>query len=62
MSAVENGLITEVGEGTAPERGIDFEGDLLLPGLVELHTDHLEAHCVPRPKVHWDTIAGGHFL
>jgi alpha-D-ribose 1-methylphosphonate 5-triphosphate diphosphatase len=55
--AVDNGVIVEVGEGAAPERGIDFSGDLLLPGLVELHTDHLEAHVVPRPKVHWDLAA-----
>ena len=40
-----------------PERGEDLDGDLLMPGLVELHTDHLEAHYVPRPKVHWDPVA-----
>ena len=28
-----------------------------MPGLVELHTDHLEAHYVPRPKVYWDPVA-----
>jgi alpha-D-ribose 1-methylphosphonate 5-triphosphate diphosphatase len=55
--AVENGRIAEIGEGAAPERGFNFGGDLLLPGLVELHTDHLEAHYMPRPKVHWDSMA-----
>jgi alpha-D-ribose 1-methylphosphonate 5-triphosphate diphosphatase len=54
---VDNGAIIEVGEGRAPERGQDFGGDLLLPGLIELHTDHLEAHVTPRPKVQWDPIA-----
>lgn len=54
---VDNGTIAEVGEGRAPERGYDFGGDLLLPGLVELHTDHIEAHVTPRPKVQWDTVA-----
>lgn len=29
----------------------DFEGDWLLPGLVEIHTDNLERHVTPRPKV-----------
>jgi alpha-D-ribose 1-methylphosphonate 5-triphosphate diphosphatase len=53
----ENGLIRQIGEGRSPERGTDFGGDLLLPGLVELHTDHIEAHYTPRPKVHWDAIA-----
>lgn len=30
---------------------IDLDGDYLLPGLVELHTDNLERHVMPRPKV-----------
>jgi alpha-D-ribose 1-methylphosphonate 5-triphosphate diphosphatase len=55
--AVAGGLIVEVGEGRPPERGKDLDGDLLLPGLVELHTDHLETHYVPRPKVLWDPVA-----
>lgn len=37
--------------------GEDFEGDYLVPGLVELHTDHLENHYHPRPKVFWNATA-----
>jgi alpha-D-ribose 1-methylphosphonate 5-triphosphate diphosphatase len=55
--AVCDGRIAEVGAGAPPEPGIDFGGDLLLPGLVELHTDHLETHYMPRPKVYWDPLA-----
>jgi alpha-D-ribose 1-methylphosphonate 5-triphosphate diphosphatase len=55
--AAMDGLIVEIGEGRAPDHAEDLEGDLLLPGLVELHTDHLEAHYVPRPKVYWDPLA-----
>lgn len=51
--AVEDGRIAEIGEGRAPETGLDLGGDTLIPGLVELHTDHLELHFVPRPKVQW---------
>lgn len=55
--AVAHRGIVEVGEGRAPERGEDMQGDLVMPGLVELHTDHIEAHYVPRPKVFWDPVA-----
>lgn len=49
----EGSRIIEVGLGKAPGRGIDFGGDYLIPGLVEMHTDNLEAHFIPRPKVEW---------
>jgi len=49
--------IAEVGEGRAPAGSHDVEGDLVMPGLIELHTDHIEAHYVPRPKVYWDQVA-----
>ena len=55
--AVADGRIAEFGEGHAPAGSEDAAGDLILPGLIELHTDHLEAHYVPRPKVFWDPIA-----
>jgi alpha-D-ribose 1-methylphosphonate 5-triphosphate diphosphatase len=54
--AVSEGVIAEIGEGHAPERGHDFAGDTLIPGLVELHTDHLESHYAPRPKVRWHPL------
>ena len=38
-------------------RVIDATGLTVMPGLIELHTDHLEAHYVPRPKVFWDATA-----
>ncbi len=55
--AVAEGRIAGIGEGDAPKGSEDARGDLLMPGLIELHTDHLEAHYVPRPKVFWDPIA-----
>ena len=55
--AFAGGRIAEIGEGNAPAGSQDAAGDLIMPGLIELHTDHLEAHCVPRPKVFWDPIA-----
>jgi alpha-D-ribose 1-methylphosphonate 5-triphosphate diphosphatase len=55
--AFADGRIAGIGEGDAPAGSEDARGDLLMPGLIELHTDHLEAHYVPRPKVFWDPIA-----
>src|ERR1700750_1559465 len=55
--AFADGRIAEFGEGKAPGASEDAAGDLVMPGLIELHTDHLEAHYVPRPKVFWDPIA-----
>jgi alpha-D-ribose 1-methylphosphonate 5-triphosphate diphosphatase len=54
--AVADGLIVEVGEGAAPERGFDVGWDFVIPGLIELHTDHLESHYAPRPKVRWHPL------
>jgi alpha-D-ribose 1-methylphosphonate 5-triphosphate diphosphatase len=55
--AFADSRIAEFGEGDAPGGAEDAAGDLIMPGLIELHTDHLEAHYVPRPKVFWDPIA-----
>jgi len=55
--ACVGGIIAEIGEGRPPEPGQDLGGRLLAPGLVELHTDHLESHYMPRPGVYWDPLA-----
>ncbi|WP_284324925.1 alpha-D-ribose 1-methylphosphonate 5-triphosphate diphosphatase [Cypionkella aquatica] len=51
---IENGVITAIDQGAAvPSGATDCGGDLLMPGLIELHTDNLERHIEPRPKVNW---------
>ena len=51
---IAGGEIADIAEGTAvPEGAIDCAGDFVCPGLVELHTDNLERHIQPRPKVDW---------
>lgn len=54
--AVKAGTLSSVDTG-ASTHGEDFEGDYLVAGLVELHTDHLESHYAPRPGVRWHPIA-----
>ncbi len=41
---------------SSESNAIDLEGDLLLPGLIELHTDNLEKNIQPRPGVIWPSI------
>jgi alpha-D-ribose 1-methylphosphonate 5-triphosphate diphosphatase len=56
---IRDGLIADIGSDPAAgaaAAGVDLGGDHLLPGLVELHTDHLERHFTPRPGVQWDPL------
>ena len=51
---VRDTFIAEVDERSSKIRtSIDLNGDYLLPGLIELHTDNLEKHINPRPGVRW---------
>jgi alpha-D-ribose 1-methylphosphonate 5-triphosphate diphosphatase len=51
---VQGGRIAEIAKGrSAVPAAEDLSGDLLLPGLVDLHTDALERHMMPRKDVHW---------
>ena len=54
--AVADGMIAELGADRPPAGAEDVAGDFIIPGLIELHTDHLEAHYMPRPKVYWDPV------
>lgn len=60
---VQNGFIHEISENIAPTIQdniqntdlipIDCQGDYLMAGLIELHTDNIEKHLQPRPTVLW---------
>ena len=54
---VRKGCIVEVDDAPCRAPGvIDLDGDYLVPGLVELHTDNLEKHFAPRPGVQWPGV------
>lgn len=56
--AMRDGRIAAVDEGTSALAAAErMDGDYLLPGLVELHTDNLEKHLTPRPGVRWPAEA-----
>lgn len=50
---VRGGRVAQIDSGPSDASGIDCGGDLLIPGLVELHTDHLERELRPRKGVDW---------
>jgi len=51
----QHGLIHQIDQGqTSVPHATDLQGDYLIPGLVEVHTDNFERHMMPRPKVRWD--------
>lgn len=47
--------IVAVEPGAGPSApGLDWDGDMIVPGLVDIHTDNLERHYQPRPGALWD--------
>ena len=51
---VAEGRIAAIDSGAGvPAGAVDCGGDMLIPGLIELHTDNLERHIQPRPNVDW---------
>ncbi len=50
---VRDGHIAAIDTGPTSVAAIDCDGDYLSPGLIELHTDNLERHISPRPRVDW---------
>lgn len=51
---VTDGQITDIRTGASvPNGALDLAGDMLAAGMIEVHTDNLERHLEPRPKVRW---------
>ncbi|MGA0601326.1 alpha-D-ribose 1-methylphosphonate 5-triphosphate diphosphatase [Caulobacter sp. KR2-114] len=53
---VRDGVIAAVDPGPGAV-GEDFDGDVLMPGVVDLHTDALEKHFFPRPNIDWNPVS-----
>lgn len=51
---IRDGIIADIGHGKSQlSHAQDWDGDHLMPGFVELHTDNLEKYMNPRPGVDW---------
>jgi len=56
---IEDGQIQAIDSDLGTVAGaIDGDGDFLLPGLIDVHTDNLERHFAPRPAVAWPSAIG----
>lgn len=54
IAAVEEGTVRNGGGCSCGGSMVrDVEGDYIIPGLIEMHTDHLETQFQPRPGVLW---------
>lgn len=55
---VREGVIADVqaGQCSTPS-AVDCEGDYLIPGLIDLHTNNLERHLRPRRDADWPVLA-----
>jgi alpha-D-ribose 1-methylphosphonate 5-triphosphate diphosphatase len=56
LSVLDGRIVAIDDGGTSVAGAIDLEGDYLMPGLVEVHTDNFERHLMPRPKVRWPEL------
>lgn len=56
LVVAEDGVLTDVSErtGPVPAEAVDLRGALLLPGLVDTHSDGLEKELRPRPGAEFD--------
>ena len=53
----ERALIKSIDRGgTTVRDAIDCEGDYLIPGLIDIHTDNVEKHIFPRPGIRWPSL------
>lgn len=52
--AFRDGLIMSIDHGRSSlPAAVDVDGDFVMPGIIEMHTDNMEKHFVPRPGVFW---------
>ena len=55
---IRGGVIADMHAGSLESASaVDMEGDYLLPGLIDLHTDNFERHVKPRNNADWPVMA-----
>jgi len=52
-----DGVIADIHTGYLDAPAVDFAGDYLVPGLVDLHTDNFDRHVRPRNNADWPVMS-----
>jgi len=60
--SVDNGIITGIYRDKLYPEGTDLQGQWLIPGCIDIHTDYLEKELHPRPSADFDPAFAQHFL
>jgi alpha-D-ribose 1-methylphosphonate 5-triphosphate diphosphatase len=54
--SMQGGNISDIGESTSIG-SFDCDGDYLIPGIIDIHTDNLERHFFPRANIDWNPVS-----
>jgi alpha-D-ribose 1-methylphosphonate 5-triphosphate diphosphatase len=55
---IKDGVIADIETGlSSTSASIDCNGDYVFPGLIDIHTDNLERHIMPRTNAEWPVTA-----
>ena len=54
--SLKGGEILDIVEGPS-QHGEDCDGDWLIPGIIDIHTDNLERHFFPRANIDWNPVS-----
>ena len=55
--SIADGLIDAIEPEAATGSVVDCAGEVVMPGIVDIHTDHFEKHVFPRKHVRWPAMA-----
>ena len=59
---IENGIITDIVKDKFYPEGTDLQGQWLIPGCIDIHTDYLEKELFPRPSAPFPLPFALHFM
>ncbi len=59
---IEDGRIAEILPGRNFASGLDLEGRLLIPGIIDIHTDYIEKELAPRPESRFPVELALHYM